>query len=273
MHEQQVQVSILMPVYNATATLARSVASVQAQTFRDWELLMVDDGSTDGSVQLAADLAASDPRIRCLTLPENCGAAVARNHGLDAAKGRYITFLDTDDLWRPEKLSRQLEFMSEHDSTLSFTGYSRVSKAGALIVKIGARRRVEYPDLLKRNVIGCLTVMYDSTRLGKVPMPTLRRQHDYALWLQLTRLVGAAEGLNEDLAIYRVSMSSLSGNKWRAAQDIWRVYRQCEKLSLPSSIWYFAHYTFYGFRYRLIQRARRNAPVVGLEVDQVEGRK
>ena len=254
--------SVLMPVHNAAATLAASVASVQAQTLGDWELWLIDDASTDGSGALAAHLAAGDPRIRVLSLPANRGAAAARNAGLEQARGRYIAFLDADDLWQPDKLAAQLAHMAATGAAISFTGYSRADAEGRLVERVRAPARVDHATLLKRNVMGCLTVIYDSAITGKVPMPDLRRQHDYALWLDLVRRFGPAAGLDRDLAIYRIGRASLSANKAGAARDVWRVYRGCQGLGLLPSLWFFGHYTWYGLRHRLIQRARPDAPRV-----------
>ncbi|MEB8386333.1 glycosyltransferase family 2 protein [Rhodobacteraceae bacterium KMM 6894] len=253
---QQTLVSVLMPVFNDAATLPIAVASVRAQSHEAWELLLVDDGSTDGTGAVAARLAAEDPRIRVLSMPANGGAAAARNMGLAHSRGRYIALLDADDSWHPDKLTRQLAFMAATGAKLSFTGYSRVSPEGARIERVHVPDSVDYQTLLGRNIMGALTVIYDAEALGRVPMPDLPRQHDFALWLRLTRLHGPAYGLDEDLATYLVRPGSLSGNKRRAACDAWRVYRQCEGLALLPALRHFASYTYYGLRYRLFQRPK-----------------
>lgn len=249
-------VSILMPVHDAGATLAASVASVRAQTRGDWELWLVDDASRDGSGALVRALAASDPRIRAAALPVNRGAAAARNHALTLARGRHVAFLDADDLWHPDKLARQLAFMARTGAVLSFTGYSRVDAEGRLIARQRVPATVDHATLLRRNLLGCLTVIHDTARTGKVPMPDLRRQHDYALWLELTRRFGPAMGLDEDLAVYRVGgAGALSGNRLAAARDLWRVYRRCEGLPLIPALGYFGGYLRFALRERLVQRA------------------
>lgn len=249
-----VAVTVLMPVHNAAATLRQAVASVRAQSRGDWELILIDDASTDGSGALAQELAGEDARIRLLTLPQNLGAAAARNHGLAQARGRFIAFLDADDRWHPEKLARQLEFMARTGAALSFTGYSRVAADGRRIAAVQVPESVDHATLLRRNLLGCLTVIYDSRACGRVPMPGLRRQHDFALWLDLTRRFGPARGLNQDLATYRVAPGSLSGSRLAAARDLWRVYRQCEGLSALSALGYFGGYLAFALRHRLVQR-------------------
>lgn len=251
-----------MPVHDACATLEQSVSSVCAQSFQDWELLIVDDASSDGSDKIARALGAKDARIRVLEMESNKGAAAARNHALAHAQGRYIAFLDADDLWHPEKLTRQLAFMQDNNAALCCTAYARMAPSHALIEQVNVETKISYNNLLQRNLMGCLTVVYDTAELGKVDMPLLTRQQDYALWLQLARRANGAYGLNEVLAIYRVGQGTLSSNKAAGAYDIWRIYRKCEGLGIITSAWYFAHYAWYGLRHRLFQRPKSDAPVL-----------
>jgi teichuronic acid biosynthesis glycosyltransferase TuaG len=224
-------VSVVTPVWNALATLGATVASVQAQSFCDWEMLLVDDGSTDASLALAEELAAADPRIRVLRHEKNQGAAAARNRGIRAAAGRYIAFLDADDLWRPEKLDAQLAFMRAGGHPLSFTAYRRIAADGTPLGVVRVPARVSRGGLLKGNVIGCLTAVYDTEVFGKVEMPPLARRQDYGLWLELLRRVPHAHGLSQVLADYRVRPGSLSANKLVAARATWAVLREAEGLS------------------------------------------
>ena len=249
-------VSVLMPIYNAEATLARSVASVRAQSLRDWELLLIDDGSTDGSAALAARLALGDPRIWALVPGGNRGAAAARNLGLVQARGRHIAFLDADDRWHPEKLSRQLAFMVETGAALSYTAYLRVDPEDRLIAHQRAWPVLDYRAMLGPNRMGCLTVIYDRARLGDQPMPEIPLQHDYALWLRLLRLGGPARGLDEPLACCRIARGSLSSDKAAAVRDIWRVWRREEGLSWAASLGALWRYGTYSLRHRVMQRGR-----------------
>lgn len=218
-----------MPAWRAAGTLAASVASVQAQTRGDWELIIIDDASEDATADLARALAAADPRITVLQQASNGGAAQARNRGIRAARGRYVAFLDADDLWLPAKLERQIGFMQQTGAALSYTGYLRDSG--------GVQRPVRIPDtvthaqLLRGNVIGCLTAIYDSAVLGRVEMPDLRLRQDYALWLTILRTVPMAQGLPEVLAIHHRHAGSLSAGLLRGLRATWAVYRQAEGLS------------------------------------------
>lgn len=234
-------VSVVTPVWNAAATLGGTVASVRAQTFPDWELLLVDDASTDGSPALAAALAAADPRIRLLRRAGNGGAAEARNDAIRAARGRLIAFLDADDLWYPDKLARQTAFMAAHGHPLVYAGYRRIDADGRPLGTVRPPLRVTREGLLRGNVIGCLTAVYDTAVFGKVEMPPVRRRQDYGLWLALLKSVPAAHGLPEVLADYRVAPASLSGGKLGAARDTWALYRTVEGLSRPRAAFYLAH--------------------------------
>lgn len=235
-------VSVITPVWNAQATLGATVASVQAQTRDDWEMWLIDDGSTDGSLALARALAAADPRLRVIALGTNRGAGVARNAGIRAAGGGRVAFLDADDVWYPQKLDRQIGFMEAGGHGFVFSSYRRVGVDGRMLGVVAAPARVTRGDALRGNVIGCLTVMYDARMLGRVEMPELRRRQDYALWLKLLARVPAAYGLPEVLADYRVAPGSLSADKRVAARANWEVLRRVEGMGRARAGWYFAHY-------------------------------
>ena len=240
-------VSVIMPVYNAAPVLARAVDSVLAQTLDDWELILVDDASTDASRAAIKTVTRRDPRISALFHPHNTGAAAARNTGIAQARGRYIAFMDADDEWLADKLNRQITLMAECNVALGYTGFWRVNGA--------ARRRVRVPAtvtrdiLLRGNVIGCLTAVYDRDILGTVAMPDLPLSHDYALWLDLLARIDHAVGLDEPMAVYHRSSTSLSGSRFRSLAGTWQVYRQ--HLGLPR--WQAAR----NLTHHILQRARQ----------------
>lgn len=238
-------VSVVMPAYNSERFLAESVGSVTAQTFENWELLIVNDASVDGTSAIAERLAGRDPRIRVIHLDENRGVANARNEGMNAAKGQYLAFLDSDDLWLPKKLETQLGFMRQKDIAFSFTSYRAFGPNGNVGGSIRIPDAVEYEDLLKGNVIGCLTVMIDRDRIAPFAMPNIGHE-DYAAWLQILRAGHVAYGLQEDLARYRVSSGSVSGNKKRCAAWTWNIYRQREQMPLSKAVRCFAQYSIRG---------------------------
>ena len=234
-------VSVITPVWNAAATLAATVASVRAQSLPDWEMLIVDDGSTDGSPALAAALAAGEPRLRLLGWAENRGAAAARNAGIRAARGRYLAFLDADDLWRPGKLAVQIGYMAATGAPFTFAAIDRIDPAGRRLGTIAVPARVDHARLLRGNVIPCLTAAFDRQHYGAVEMPPLPRRQDYGLWLTLLGRGGEAHGLQQVLADRRMRPGSLSSNKLVAAAGTWRVYREVAGLGRGRAAWYLGH--------------------------------
>jgi teichuronic acid biosynthesis glycosyltransferase TuaG len=220
------RITVVTPAWDAAATLGETAASVRAQTRTDWEMLIVDDGSTDGSRALADGLAAEEARIRVLGWADNRGAAAARNAGIRGARGRWVTFLDADDRWRPEKLEVQIGYMERTGAPFTFAAMDRIDAAGRVLGRVSVPARVDYAQLLKGNVIPCQTAAFDREHYGAVEMPPLPRRQDYGLWLKLLAQGGEAHGLPEVLAEWRMRPGSLSANKLRAAGGTWRVYRE-----------------------------------------------
>jgi len=238
-------VSIIMPNYNSVQFIEETIISVFAQTYKNWELVLVDDCSTDSSVKIIESLMAEDKRIKLIKLRENSGPAIARNHAIQEAQGRYLAFLDSDDLWHPKKLSKQIAFMKEQDIALSYTGYCCIEEdSGQSIDEIYAPQKVDYNELLKQNIIGCLTAIYDTKKLGKVYMPNIDKRQDFGLWLNILKKIPYAYGINEPLAYYRVRSASVSSNKILASKYNWKLYREVEKLPLHKAIYYFGWYTY-----------------------------
>ncbi|MDQ2069900.1 glycosyltransferase family 2 protein [Natronospira bacteriovora] len=246
-------ISVVMPVRNAAPYLEQSVSSVLEQSLSDLEMLVVDDGSSDGSRAILSELAAGDERIRCLDSGGVAQAAVARNTGLAAMRGRYVAFIDADDFWLPGKLERQLELMERQGAWFSFTAYEKVDEHGRR-----AGRQVRVPDsvdherLLGGCVIGCSTVVIDTQQTGTFQMPVYRRGQDYACWLRLLRNHGEARGLDEVLACYREHRGSLSFNKLAKAAANWRIFRDQEELGILRAMHCMARYAAHGVRKRLI---------------------
>lgn len=245
------RVSIIMPMRNSARTVGSSIRSVVAQTFKDWELIVVDDGSTDGSHDDVQAFVEADPRIRLLRSPFAPGAARARNHGTKLARGKYIAFLDSDDLWLPRKLEKQLRLFAATGTPVTYTGYFKVAGAASIeSTEFVPNRRVvtpppklTYEKMLCQDYIGFLTAAYDTEKLGKRYFPDLERRQDYALLLQIFRSGIVAYGLTEPLAIYRAARTgTLSSNKIRASRYNWHIYRHIERLPLPRAIWAFSNY-------------------------------
>lgn len=239
-------VSIITPSYNSSLYIVETINSVCSQTFADWEMIIVDDCSTDNSVSVIKSCIEKDPRIKLIQLKENSGAAVARNTAIETAQGRYIAFLDSDDLWLPDKLEKQLAFMQANDYPFSYAAYNKIDENGQVFGHVGVPDRVSYSDLLKMCSIGCLTAIYDKEFFGKVYMPLIRKRQDLGLWLRLLKKTNYAHGLNESLAQYRVRIDSISSNKANAAKFTWRLYRDIESLNLVKASYYFSHYAVRG---------------------------
>jgi len=235
-------VSVITPAYNAARFIRAAIESVKRQTYPHWELILIDDCSRDETVALIQE-ELGDPRIQLIELAQNSGAAVARNAGIRAAKGKYLAFLDSDDLWLPEKLERQVAFMQERDAAFSFTQYRIIREdGGASRHVVPIPQRIDYHGLLKNTIIGCLTVMLDRAKLGPVQMPNIRTRQDTAMWLQILKQGYTAYGIQEVLSEYRKVEGSISSNKWKAARQTWRLYRDIEKLNLARAAWCFVHY-------------------------------
>lgn len=229
-------VSIIMPSYNTAQYIAASIRSVQAQTYENWELLIVDDCSTDNSDAVVAPFL-SDARIRYLKNEVNSGAAVSRNYALWEAKGRWIAFLDSDDLWHPEKLERQILFMEKENCHFSYTYYQEIDEASQpLGVTVQGPRHITKAGMLRFCWPGCLTVMYDAQEIGLLQIPDIRKNNDYAMWLYVISKADCYL-LPEILASYRRRSGSISNQSYvKLIKWHYRLFRQVRKESVCLSI-------------------------------------
>ncbi|NMP14779.1 glycosyltransferase [Thalassotalea sp. Y01] len=241
-------VSIIMATYNSSAYVEQTINSIVAQSFSDWELLITDDCSKDNTLKILERIQASDPRVQFNQNERNRGAAVSRNRSLNRAQGRYIAFLDSDDLWLPTKLEQHLQYMQQHQAALSFTSYDIVdqhSQSRNKVVDKADLGWIDYHQLLKKKAtFGCSTVMVDKQLLGDFRMPLLRTGQDYATWLMLIKRAGKALHLPRVLTRYRITPGSISRNKLKKAKRQWQIYREQEKINIVYSLWCFAFYAF-----------------------------
>ena len=244
-------VSIITPCYNSEKFLDECISSVLNQTYQNWEMLIVDDNSSDNSSILINSYSKKDERIKPLYLNDNIGAAMARNKAISKAKGKYLAFLDSDDVWLPKKLEVQTNFMKKNNCSFVFSSYSVISDDEKPTYTISVPEKITYKRYLKNTIIGCLTVMLDKEKFKKIEMPNLRSSHDMALWLNLLKQEKYAYGIEQNLAIYREHKSSNTSNKFRAIYDVWNVYRKHEKLNLFYSIYNFVFYAINAFIKRL----------------------
>ncbi|WP_035335122.1 glycosyltransferase family 2 protein [Dokdonia sp. PRO95] len=222
-------VSIITPLYNAAPFIAQTIASIQAQTYQNWEQIIVDDCSTDNSVDIVRALAALDDRIKLITLSRNSGAAHTRNIATEAAQGKFIAFLDSDDLWHAEKLQKQIAFMQKTACDVSYTSYVHIDEHGKPLGKrIVALPELHYKKQHSNNYVGNLTGIYNATSIGKISAPDVRKRQDWALWLDAIKKSGKpALGLQEDLAFYRVREGSMSSNKLNLVKYNYQFYKTC----------------------------------------------
>ena len=243
-------VSIITPSYNCSNYIDSCINSVINQTYTNWEMLIFDDCSTDDSYSKIQSFADADSRIKCFQNNQNIGAALTRNLAIKKANGKYIAFLDADDSWAEEKLSVQIKFMLSNKIAFSFTTYE-MDNGNGLSKLIKAPKKMYYTAYLKNTIIGCLTVVLDREKIGDIEMPNIRSSHDMALWLSIMRRGYDAFGLDINLAKYRVLLNSNSSSKIKAAKDVWRVYRNIEKLNFTYSLWCFMNYAVNAFKKRL----------------------
>lgn len=240
-------VSIITPCFNPDSNLINAIKSVQRQTFSSYEHIVIDDCSSADLVEEFSRYMSNDPKIRFIHRNWNAGAAVTRNRGISEAKGRFIAFLDADDMWHPQKLEKQIEFMLNENLALSYSAYEVINTRGDIIGVRTPPEQLTYDDLLKSNRIGCLTAIYDTSKLGKMYMPNILKRQDLGLWLKILKKERLAKGIiNTPLAQYRVGCKSLSSNKLSVLKYQWRIYREVEHLSIVNSAKYFLFYAFYG---------------------------
>ena len=236
-------VSIIMPSYNAARFIGESINSVLLQTYSNWELLIVDDCSKDNSVEVVRKFANIDKKVVLFSLEKNVGAAAARNVAIEHAQGQYIAFLDSDDVWDEYKLEKQLAFMKQYSYVFTFSNYYVMEENGKKtenIVKVPSS--LSYHQYLRNTIIGCLTVIIDRQQTGDFKMPLIKSSHDMALWLLIMKRGFKAYGLKDVLAGYRLVSTSNTAKKWKAAKDVWKVYREIEGLSVL-----YAAYCFCGY--------------------------
>lgn len=238
-------VSVITPSYNCARFIGATIESVRAQTYPNWELIIVDDCSTDHSREVIEQYTGKDSRIRLFVLERNSGAAMARTKAMQLAQGRYMAFLDSDDLWLPDKLERQLEFMNNHHHAFSCTAYKQIDENGNSLNRIiHTKRKVDYNRLLLDCPVGNSTVMYDVAVMGKFEVPDIRKRNDDALWLKMLKREKYIWGMPDVLMQYRIRPGSISINKLSLIKYHWYLYREVEHLSVLRSVFHVGYWCF-----------------------------
>lgn len=243
--QDQPLISVITPAFNAEKYIEDTIKSVLSQSYQNWEhLIVLDCNSKDRTEEIIKQYSLKDPRIKLITSPQAIGASNNRNLALDAAKGEYVAFLDSDDLWTPDKLSKQVAFMIQKNCAFSFTGFRRISQDNSVLGYAHQMpEKVSYNELLKNNCIACLTVVFKRDQFSDLRF----QEHgweDMAFWLQILKRTPYAYSVNEPLALYRIVKGSRSNNKLFAAKLRWNTYRLVEKMSLVKSTYLFLIYAF-----------------------------
>ena len=238
-------VSIITPTYNCGAYIAETIDSVIAQTYTNWEMVIVDDCSTDETAEIVRHDTENAKRVKYHKVPENSGAAVARTTAMRLAQGNYMAFLDSDDLWMPDKLEKQLDFMRKNGHAFSCTSYCQIDKGGNSLNRVVyAKKRVDYNRLLLDCPVGNSTVMYDVERMGKFEVPNIRKRNDDALWLRMLKAEKYIWGMSDVLMKYRVRPNSISINKFSLIKYHWYLYREIEHLNVSRSVFHVIFWCF-----------------------------
>jgi teichuronic acid biosynthesis glycosyltransferase TuaG len=238
-------ISVITPTYNCGKFISETIESVLNQSYRNWEMIIVDDCSTDNTKEIVSNYTSQDHRIKYLRLEKNSGAAAARNKAMEAASGKYLAFLDSDDIWLENKLERQLSFMKKNNYNFTCTSYCKIDEAGVSLNKIiKAKNTTDYNGVLLSCPIGNSTVMYNAEKLGKFEVPNIRKRNDDALWLKILKKEKLIYGMPEVLMKYRIRPNSISSNKFQLVKYHWKLYREIEHLSVLRSVFHIGCWGF-----------------------------
>jgi len=242
-------VSIITPSYHSSQFISYAIESVLAQTYLNWELIVIDDSSPDNANEIVEGYIKNDDRIKLIKLQKNGGAANARNEGIKNAKGKYIAFLDSDDIWLPQKLEKQIQIMHANNLVLTYSSYYTIDEDGNKINMRSCPVSITLRDMYKSNHIGNLTGIYDSEQLGKYFFHNIGHE-DYVMWLSIMEKIKQTKGINQPLAEYRILTNSLSANKIKALVWQWKIYREVLHFNVVKSLFYFLHYVYFAIKKR-----------------------
>ena len=246
-------VSIITPSFNSENFIRETIESIVNQTYRNWELLITDDNSSDKSCEIINSYVKKYPRIKLYQLKNNSGAGVARNNSILKASGRFIAFCDSDDRWLAEKLKKQVDFLMKHNLIFTYSGYEVTNECGAHNGRVVPPLEISYDKMLKNNYVGCLTAIYDSKKIGKQFMPEIRKRQDWVLWLNILKKYGPTKGMPESLAKYRVRNKSVSSNKVELLKYNWLVYNNELGFNKFKSILLLLNFMYYYGRKKLLK--------------------
>lgn len=241
-------VSIITPLYNSEKYITETILSVQNQTFKNWEYIIVNDCSIDKSLEVVKNLADKDPRLKIISNTTNKGPAISRNKGIREAQGTYLTFIDSDDVWDNQFIEKSIHFLEKKKCHFVFSSYQRCNENLDPILKdFIVPSRVNYKSILKTNPISCLTAFIKISETGKFYMPEINKRQDFGLWLAILKKVPFAYGNKEVLAKYRIRQGSVSRNKFKAMTYQWKIYREVEDFNLLKSVYYTTYWAIQGY--------------------------
>ncbi|SHG51952.1 glycosyltransferase family 2 protein [Flavobacterium defluvii] len=230
-------VSILTPTYNTEKFIRATIESVQNQTYQNWEMILVDDASTDKTVSIIEEFVQNDTRIKLFKLSKNSGNGVARNEALEKASGKYIAYLDADDLWSSTKLEKQLQFLKTNNLTFTFSYYDSIDEEGNnLNRRVEAPQPLTYKQLFFCNYVGNLTAIYDAEYFGKIKLESSEKRQDWRIWLTILKQIKSAEAVPESLAFYRIRKNSISSSKFNLIKHNFGVYRDFHGFNFVFSV-------------------------------------
>jgi len=245
-------VSIITPTFNSAKYIAETIQSVQKQTYTNWEMIIVDDGSSDDTVAVVKKIQETEHRIYLIEQSQNVGPAITRNKGIDHATGKYLTFLDADDIWFTDFIENSINTINKTRIPFVFSSYRRSNENLEYVYSdFIVPKKVTYTDILKTNSISCLTAFIDIEIAGKKLMPLIHKRQDMGLWLKYLKEIPFAYGIQETKAIYRIRKNSLSRKKSNLIKYQWQFYREVENLSILQSTYYMLQWMYRGFmKYR-----------------------
>jgi len=238
-------VSIITPTYNAEKFIAETLKSVQNQTYQNWEMILVDDASTDETVKIISDFVEKDSRIKLFKLEKNSGNGFARNIALEKAVGKYIAYLDADDLWFPNKLEKQIQFLKENNLHFTFSFYDCIDEEGnSLNRRVEAPVNLTYDELFFCNYVGNLTAIYDADYFGKIVIEATQKRQDWRLWLTILKQIQVTKPVPESLAFYRIRKDSISSSKFKLIKHNFGVYREFHGFNFVFSVLLMVRFLF-----------------------------
>ncbi|WP_281231275.1 glycosyltransferase family 2 protein [Flavobacterium gelatinilyticum] len=230
-------VSIIVPAYNTKNFIRQTIESVQNQTYTNWEMILADDASTDQTVSIIEEFSQKDSRIKLFKLPQNRGNGFARNFALEKATGKYIAYLDADDLWFPEKLEKQIHFLKSNDLYFTFSFYDSIDEEGNnLNRRVESPNPLTYKQLFFCNYVGNLTAIYNADYFGKIILETSQKRQDWRIWLTILKKIKTAKPVPEPLAFYRIRKDSISSSKFKLIKHNFGVYREFHRYNFVFSV-------------------------------------